>query len=68
MAGTQIHRSRSYTSASRDISTIMSIMGRGKWGLSAASSVRGGIISKALVPKTARSRMYCSHMSGVQPS
>ena len=45
--------------------TIISIGGSGKCGLSAASSDRGGISSMALVPKTARSRMYCSHMRHV---
>ena len=37
--------------------TIISIGGRGKCGLSASSSLRGGISSTALQPKTARSRI-----------
>ena len=48
--------------------TIISIGGRGKWGLSASSSDRGGISSTALVPKMARSRMYRSHCGRSQPS
>ena len=36
---------------------IISSGGRGKWGLSAASSERGGISSMALVPKMASSRI-----------
>jgi hypothetical protein len=57
-AGYHTHTSRPYLSAMRDISTIISICGRGKCGLSAASSDRGGMSSIALVPKMARSRMY----------
>ena len=52
----------------RDISTIISIGGNVKCGLSASSSDRGGISSIALVPNTARSRMYWSHIATVQPS
>ena len=43
-------------------STIISIGGSGKCGLSASSSERGGISSTALQPNTTRSRMYCSHI------
>jgi hypothetical protein len=42
--------------------------GSGKCGLSAASSERGGISSTALLPKTARSRMYCSKTGTDQAS
>jgi hypothetical protein len=51
-----------YSSAIRDISTIISIFGSGKCGLSSASSERGGISSMVFVPKMASSRMYCSHI------